>query len=306
MSRRLAFFAGAQLVFMACEVAIGDVPIQDRIAAHVEEIETGHEVEPLPVQELLHAPELSLTALRLYSLNRSPHVRGYLCRTLATLGESTPDRNTRQEVTVELFRLSEQPDIRDSALRLLLRFGEQDFTASTRVNLLVRLQGARTPELLLVAGTVGGTACTATLRKIVEAPLAEKGGNPLWYAQDRWFATLALARIGTPEEARRAVELANAEKNPVVTVGRILPLLAYTRQPEAVAFIGTFLADDGRMPGVKPGDRGVAYWQYAVHALAENIPAFSVEQKFVGGYDEHDLAAAREWVEDHRRVRRTP
>lgn len=105
--------------------------------------------------------------------------------------------------------------------------------------------------------------------------------------------------MGVEEDALRAIELVEREKDAGIRVSTLLRHLGYTRQPAAFEYIAKYLDSEGRVPPVKRNDPGTLYAQYAMDVLAYNLPGFPAKKENIGGHTRAEMDQARAWMRNH-------
>lgn len=276
-----------------------------RLAELVREVRQGEPPHHVPGSVLAAQPETALRELQAYEQDPSDRVRWTVYAHYWSLGVSTDRLDIRQAVTEKLLLATSDSAGGGYTAERLQSFEEEDF--GPRVRTLLRQMLAEDPKrttkdattyrhLVLVAGIAQLRDEIPHLGTFLYDELAEVG-KPGWWGRIGWAARLARARMGVEEDVVRAIQVVEAESDPVVRVARLLRDLAYTRHPAAIAAIGKYLESEERLPQVKDTAPGAQYAQYAMEVLAENVPGFPVAKKGQGAYTLADLAAAKRWAE---------
>jgi len=197
------------------------------------------------------------------------------------------------------------PLVSGYAAERLRSFEQDDFAPRARALLRPMLAGdPKDPNfwhLILVAGIAQIREEIPHLGTLLFDELVEKANldGRVSYGRVGWAARLARARMGVEEDVARAIQVVEAESDPVVRVTKLLRDLAYIQHPAAFAAIAKYLESDERLPQVKETAPGTQYAQYAMEVLAESVPDFPVPKKGQGAYSQEDVLQARDWMTRH-------
>jgi hypothetical protein len=87
---------------------------------------------------------------------------------------------------------------------------------------------------------------------------------------------------------------ARSEEDEAQRVLRILPHIAYIRQPEAIEFLWEYLRSDKTLPPID-GIR-IPYAQWVLHLLIPCLEGFPIQARDARNYKTEEIELARQWM----------
>lgn len=295
------------VLFLACLVAFAPRPVLGNVrgdlASSISQAMASAETETaltVPAELLAADPAQALTELAPFQADTTDVTRHLAYGLVARVGRLTRDPQIRQEVTARLLvgASDSSPLVSQHAQAELLAFSEADFSLRSKDLILDLLRGkAPGPRLIRLAGVAGLRNALPRLKELtVEQPDAAQGGK--WYGRAGWAARLARARLGLLDDLRTVIQTVEQEQDPIIRVTILLRDLVFTQKPPALLVVRRHLNENETLPRAKESSPGTSYAQYAMDALAEGLPDFPVDRKYIGGYSTEEIRNARRWLEE--------
>lgn len=247
--------------------------------------------------------ELILENLNPFLQDASPKIRHEAVSVLGNVGrhsQSPPLRRRVVERLMEIYYSGDDAYVLQSAYGQLFGFKAGDFSeqakSHVRQSLAPRKYGTDT---VLLAGIANVQDKIPFLKKEYLRLPAYKyltpGEQKFFFNKAQWKIRLALARMGSREELEYCVNMVASWPDLHVRVHFGLQDLAYTRQPEAIRLIQTYLESDECFP-TRVDAEGMCYAMIALNLLAPILEEFPAEYSPGLFYTQEDIEAAREWM----------
>lgn len=275
--------------------------LTEAIARQMDGLSRAQVASVVPQSELNAAPEEALAALAAYADSPTPLVRNQAnaLAALTALAAGSPAQRIQAADQLARALADKDPLVSQGAARRLLEFRSADFSPAARAAIRERLDApSPSPDVVRLAGLAPSPGVETRLRELTADETAhEKGAYAgRWYTTAAWAARLALARLGSAEDADRCISLVRGEKEQVTRVSRLLGDLAYVGTDAALAVVAEVLLGGGELPPAEPGVKPVPEAQYAIDFLARAVAGFPVSPEYPGGYDAGEIELGREWA----------
>lgn len=241
-----------------------------------------------------------LNFLKRYERDASIAVRLRVQAIKAKIAMQSTDTLIRQRVVEDFINNSADPDesIAQYSYARLLTFKEHDFSPRARSNLAGMFAKHREDrDFILLTGTAQVRELKPLLQSIAAGFDRKDAG---WLRSMAWYACLALARMGDTKKMDQIIAAVELELDPVVRVTRLLPFVAYTRQPEAITLLQKYLESMEKLPSVKESAMGTGFNQYALEYLAQSLDDFPIKPRGVG-YTAKEIDVAKQFLQEKGR-----
>ncbi len=254
-------------------------------------------------------PNKLLTLLANYDKETSSSPRRTTLFYEMKIAKLHPSKEIRQKVANRLVNTMVEPNSieANNAYEGLLTFTKDDFNKSSKV-MLHNALAKKYPsgELIKICGVADMKEELTRLKElsITREEIEKNINDPYgivfpWYYILGWYAKLARARIGIKEDIVECIELAESVKDSNERVLRVLPQIAYIRQPEAIEYLKKYLDSDGHLPPTTPIARfGESYSHWVMDILAKSLKNFPVKQKLGRNYTQEDIELCRKWTSE--------
>lgn len=241
-----------------------------------------------------------LNALPVYFQDTVAGVRSKAYTIAALAGNNARQTNLREQAVRQLLQGAKDPDGGNAgaALDYLTLFRKDDFTAASKdsVRNLFRRKPAHFDVLLKLIGFLELTDLTESL-----TPYTQKGNaQPI-----RWAAIISLARMNdasaTEEMMRRARKLPVNDD----VIYTIFPDLAYSRHPDAIAYMVEALKSDEKncLTADAENEQAIPCGYRIMEQLAPVVDGYPLTLDESGDIKTTDYVAAlktvREWFAKH-------
>jgi hypothetical protein len=241
-----------------------------------------------------------LNALPAYLQDTVAGVRSKAYTIAALAGNNARQTNLREQAVQQLLKGVKDPDSGNAgvALDYLTLFRKDDFTAASKdsVRNLFRRKPAHIDVLMKLIGYLELTDLTESF-----TPYTQKG-----YPQAiRWAAIISLARMNdasaTEEMMRRARKLPVNDD----VIYEVFPNLAYSRRPEAIAYMVEALKSDEKscLSADAENEQAIPCGYRIMEQLAPVVDGYPLQLDESGDIKTKDYVAAlntvREWFVKH-------
>lgn len=195
------------------------------------------------------------------------------------------------------YLAAEDRFVRQLTERYCYRADPAEFDAPTRARVATHFIGKRPlkkPDILLL-DQIGAVPQLLADPDFVVGELDVSAGR--WYNTPAWGLLLAQARQGDPLALSTVLARVSAEPSRLEKTVRLLPDLAYVRQPQAIAVLQDELFSEQCLPGATPGLLGTPVAHWAAHLLAEVLDGCPLVQlDHPADYDPAQIEALRTWI----------
>ena len=268
--------------------------VQEIVATLMNQVRNKGEVDHRPVFAV--PPALALAEFQKYLNDPNEDVHVTALYTIRGIAKGHKEPNVQRKAIEIIFDIAENGDMDDQATAagMLLQFSSVYFTPHMKDVIASLVNRERPDEDAIV---LAGTAQVQSLRERLRQLSAS--GN--------WKAALSLARLGDEVALQQVIAKFNSQPTIDKRVD-LLNELAFTRQPQAVAIIASYLFTDERAP--KAGDFvGAPYAEKALYFLKVALADFPKKgEKIVVDAlnrtltrkvsDAEEIKAAREWLRE--------
>ena len=231
-----------------------------------------------------------LQFVRKFETDSNVSVRRYVEICKMGIAFKSHNKSIRQEVIESFFlhptNLSYVKD------QLLERFKEGDFSATAKQLLQkLLLKSPYDDNVIMLCGMADIKEVKPQLRKVIAESTFNRNKRNI-----SWYAMLALTRLGDDSYVDNIIASVELELDEVFKGTRLFNNLAYTKHPDCIKLLYTYLISDERMPDLD-GVRGKGEWYYqrAFQYLARYMDNFPIKEKYYG-YSMSDLEIAKTYL----------
>lgn len=240
--------------------------------------------------ELSKTPQKGFDSFQYYYANGDIELKSYMMATLKRTTLESNDLVLRQQTTSFLLNVvlhEEENQLYNEALNGLLSFSKNDFTAEAK-NILEKIDISPSTELIKIMEAANIQSREKELNTIIATSES---------SQDRWAATMALARMGYEKRLKEVIQQVRSEAD-IVERSRLFDDLAWTKQQDAFDVLRGYLYSPKYLPDTRDHSKlGSPEATYAARTFIQYIKNCPVKSEFPNA---SELAIIANWADQQR------